>query len=166
MYRGKAVSSGKKSTIVSSGLYGFETIPFSLVNAPATFQGQVSKVLEILVSGVRLNNPVDIIVRGRSSDKHNKLVEKVFMRMRQTRLKPKTFVQRSGISGSLLYRMGFKPTWRRVKELPTGFHLHQQSSYAHFLGVFLLTEICGGLYDLLFSLTDSQLKDVSMITRM
>ena len=67
----------KTAFSVPSGLYEFQTMPFGLVNAPATFQRVMQKALQDLVPNVCLVYLDDVIVLGRSIDEHLCNLEKV-----------------------------------------------------------------------------------------
>ncbi|CAH8658130.1 unnamed protein product [Dicrocoelium dendriticum] len=80
---------GKTAFIVPSGLYEFETMPFGLANAPATFQRLMQKVLEGLVPKECLIYLDDVIVHGSSVEEHNDRLRIVLQRLRQAGLRLK-----------------------------------------------------------------------------
>ncbi|KAA3674184.1 uncharacterized protein DEA37_0001986 [Paragonimus westermani] len=80
---------GKTAFVVPSGLYEFETMPFGLANAPATFQRLMQKALQGLVPSQCLIYLDDIIVYGRTVAEHNNNLRDVLERLRSTGLKLK-----------------------------------------------------------------------------
>ncbi|CAH8445461.1 unnamed protein product [Dicrocoelium dendriticum] len=77
----------KTAFTVPNGLYEFETMPFGLVNAPATFQRLMQKALEGLTPGSCLIYLDDIIVYGRSIEEHNRRLRLVLDRLSLAGLK-------------------------------------------------------------------------------
>lgn len=66
----------KTAFVVPSGLYEFQTMPFGLSNAPATFQRLMQKVLHELIPHKCLVYLDDVIVHGKTKDEHlNNLAE-------------------------------------------------------------------------------------------
>ena len=76
----------KTAFSVPSGLYEFQTMPFGLVNAPATFQRVMQKALQDLVPKVCLVYLDDVIVLGKSTEEHLCNLEKVLTRIRDVGL--------------------------------------------------------------------------------
>ncbi|CAH8498619.1 unnamed protein product [Dicrocoelium dendriticum] len=60
----------KTAFVIPSGLYEFQTMPFGLSNAPATFQRLMQKVLHDLIPHKCLVYLDDVIVHGRTKDEH------------------------------------------------------------------------------------------------
>lgn len=79
----------KTAFIVPSGLYEFETMPFGLCNAPATFQRLMQVILGDLVPKQCLIYLDDIIVHGKSVQEHNTNLRKVLQRLLQANLRLK-----------------------------------------------------------------------------
>ena len=76
----------KTAFSVPSGLYEFQTMPFGLVNAPATFQRLMQKVLQDLVPDVCLVYLDDVIVLGKTIEEHLSNLEKVLTRISEVGL--------------------------------------------------------------------------------
>ena len=76
----------KTAFSVPFGLYEFQTMPFGLGNAPATFQHVIQKVLQDLVPDVCLVYLDDVIVFGKTAEEHLSNLEKVFRRIREVGL--------------------------------------------------------------------------------
>ena len=76
----------KTAFSVPCGLYEFQTMPFGLVNAPATFQRVMQKVLQDLVPNVCLVYLDDVIVLGKTIEEHLSNLEKVLIRIKQVEL--------------------------------------------------------------------------------
>ncbi|CAH8866152.1 unnamed protein product [Trichobilharzia szidati] len=91
----------KTAFVVPTGLYEFETMPFGLSNAPATFQRLMQTVLAGLVPKQCLIYLDDIIVFGQSLEEHHANLRAVFQRLRKSNLKLKAskckFLQKSVI---------------------------------------------------------------------
>nr|CAH8829254.1 unnamed protein product [Trichobilharzia regenti] len=77
----------KTAFVVPTGLYEFETMPFGLSNAPATFQRLMQTVLAGLVPKKCLIYLDDIIVFGQSLEDHHANLRAVFQRLRESNLK-------------------------------------------------------------------------------
>ena len=84
-------SSEKTAFTTYSGHYEFTKMPFSLCNAPATFQRLMETVLAGLVRTCCVVYLDDILVVGRTVEEHLDNLRKVFERLREAglRLKPK-----------------------------------------------------------------------------
>ena len=67
----------KTTFSVPSGLYEFQTMPFGLVNAPATFQRLMQKALQDLVPTVCLVYLDDVILIGKTVDEHLSNLQKI-----------------------------------------------------------------------------------------
>jgi len=76
----------KTAFAIPSGLYEFQTMPFGLSNAPATFQRMMPKVLAGLVPHQCLVYLDDIIIHGQDLDTHLSNLETVFQRVRDAGL--------------------------------------------------------------------------------
>ena len=76
----------KTAFSVPCGLYEFQTMPFGLVNAPATFQRVMQKALQDLVPDVCLVYLDDVIVLGKTIEEHLSNLEKVLNRIREVGL--------------------------------------------------------------------------------
>ena len=76
----------KTAFTVPSGLYEFQTMPFGLVNAPATFQRVMQKTLQDLVPTACLVYLDDVIVLGKTVDEHLSNLEKVLCRLTEVGL--------------------------------------------------------------------------------
>ncbi|TPP57169.1 Retrovirus Pol polyprotein from transposon 17.6 [Fasciola gigantica] len=79
----------KTAFVIPSGLYEFQTMPFGLANAPATFQRLMNIALRGLVPGKCLVYLDDIIVHSRNLDEHQANLREVFSRFRNLGLKLK-----------------------------------------------------------------------------
>ena len=73
---------GKTAFVTYSGLYEFMKMPFSLMNALATFQRLVKVVLNGLARDGCMVYLDDMLVIGRSFQEHNDNLVKVFQRLR------------------------------------------------------------------------------------
>ncbi|CAH8862175.1 unnamed protein product [Trichobilharzia szidati] len=67
----------KTAFIVQSGLYEYETMPFGLVNAPATFQRLMQTVLSDCIPGKCLVYLDDIIIHSKTVNEHLSDIAKV-----------------------------------------------------------------------------------------
>nr|VZI35503.1 unnamed protein product [Spirometra erinaceieuropaei] len=76
----------KTAFTVPQGLYEFQTLPFGLRNAAATFQRLMYHVLQPLIPGKCLVYLDDIIVFGRSIDEHNHNLRAVLEALRSAGL--------------------------------------------------------------------------------
>ncbi|BHF66763.1 hypothetical protein SprV_0200978500 [Sparganum proliferum] len=76
----------KTAFTVSQGLYEFQTLPFGLCNAAATFQCLMYRVLQPLILDKCLVYLDDIIVFGRSIDEHNHNLRAVLEALRSAGL--------------------------------------------------------------------------------
>ena len=77
----------KTAFIVQSGLYEFKTMPFGLVNAPATFQRLMQTDLSDCIPGKCLVYLDDIIIHSKSVNEHLSDIAKVLERMQTVGLK-------------------------------------------------------------------------------
>jgi len=79
-------SKEKTALIISSGLYEFNSMPFGLCNAPATFQ----RLMEVVLSGLARECCMvyldDILVMGRTFTEHLMNLQEVFSRLRTAKL--------------------------------------------------------------------------------
>ena len=71
----------KAAFTTHNGLYEFVVIPFSLCNAPATFQRLMSKVLKGLINKKCMVYLDDILVMGRTSIDHLENLQEVLQRL-------------------------------------------------------------------------------------
>ncbi|BHF70564.1 hypothetical protein SprV_0301361600 [Sparganum proliferum] len=71
---------------VPQGLFEFQTLPFDLCNAAATFQRLMYRVLQLLIPDKCLVYLDDIIVFGRSTDEHNHNLRAVLEALRSAGL--------------------------------------------------------------------------------
>nr|VZH97045.1 unnamed protein product [Spirometra erinaceieuropaei] len=76
----------KTACTVPQGLYEFQTLPFGLCNAAATFQRLMYRVLQPLIPDKCLVYLDDIIVFGRSIDEHNHNLRAVLEDLRSAAL--------------------------------------------------------------------------------
>ncbi|KAA3680006.1 uncharacterized protein DEA37_0009444 [Paragonimus westermani] len=114
--------SGSPRLIIPSGLYQFETMPFGLANAPATFQRLMRAVLQDLVPSQCLIYLDDIIVHATTIEEHNSRLKNVFERLRTAglKLKPTKCVLLKQEVSFLVHRItpvGVKNDGRKVKEV-------------------------------------------------
>ncbi|BHF65275.1 hypothetical protein SprV_0200828500 [Sparganum proliferum] len=77
----------KTAFSIPSGLYEFETMPFGLANAPATFQRLMASVLRDLCPTAWLVYLDDIIVHGSTVESHLDNLQTVFNRLQAVGLK-------------------------------------------------------------------------------
>ncbi|VUZ49358.1 unnamed protein product [Hymenolepis diminuta] len=84
-------SRAKTAFVVPTGLYEFETMPFGLMNAPASFQRLMHQVLLDLIPTQCQVYLDDVIIFSRSVTEHIARLEALFNRLRQAglRLNPK-----------------------------------------------------------------------------
>ena len=76
----------KTAFVVPHGLYEFETMPFGLVNAPATFQRLMHSVLRDVVPDSCLIYLDDIIVHAPTVEVHNEHLREVLSRLKDAGL--------------------------------------------------------------------------------
>ena len=76
----------KTAFITSSGLYEFNSMPFGLCNAPATFQRLMEVVLNGLTRECCMVHLDDILVMGRTFTEHLMNLQEVFSRLRTAKL--------------------------------------------------------------------------------
>ncbi|TPP61407.1 Retrovirus Pol polyprotein from transposon 17.6 [Fasciola gigantica] len=76
----------KTAFAVPSGLYEFETMPFGLANAPATFQRLMNSILRDIAPNSCLIYLDDIIVHGRTIEEHNRRLKEVLLRLKEAGL--------------------------------------------------------------------------------
>ena len=76
----------KSAFITSSGLYEFNSMPFGLCNAPATFQRLMEVVLKRLTRECCMVYLDDILVMGRTFTEHLMNLQEVFSRLRSAKL--------------------------------------------------------------------------------
>nr|CAH8870258.1 unnamed protein product [Trichobilharzia regenti] len=77
----------KTAFIVQAGLYEFETMPFGLVNAPATFQRLMQTVLSDCIPGKCLVYLDDVIIHSKTLTEHLSDISEVLERMQTVGLK-------------------------------------------------------------------------------
>ncbi|VDD78381.1 unnamed protein product [Mesocestoides corti] len=77
----------KSAFVIPSGLYEFETMPFGLANAQATFQRLMNTVLQGLTQKECLVCMDDVIVHAKDSAQHLKRLRNIFERLRGAGLK-------------------------------------------------------------------------------
>ncbi|BHF67842.1 hypothetical protein SprV_0301087100 [Sparganum proliferum] len=77
----------KTAFSIPSGLYEFETMPFGLANAPATFQRLMASVLRDLCPTACLVYLDDVIVHGSTVESHLDNLQTVFNRLQAVGLK-------------------------------------------------------------------------------
>ncbi|CAH8585581.1 unnamed protein product, partial [Dicrocoelium dendriticum] len=77
----------KTAFVVPSGFYEFQTMPFGLSNAPATFQRLMQKVLHELMPHKCLVYLDDVIVHGKTKDEHLNNLAEVLTRLVNVGLK-------------------------------------------------------------------------------
>ena len=79
----------KSAFIVRGGLYQWKVMPFGLVNAPATFE----RLMERVVAGLHWKSLLvyldDVIVFGRTLSEETERLREVFTRLREAGLKMK-----------------------------------------------------------------------------
>ena len=68
------------------GHYEFLVVPMGLTNAPATFQAYINKALHGLVDDFCIIYLDDILVFSRTKEKHNRHLQQVCKRLRQSEL--------------------------------------------------------------------------------
>ena len=79
----------KTAFALPTGLYEFQTMPFGLVNAPATFQRLMQIVLHDLYPNKCLIYLDDVIVHGRTLDEHLQNLQLVLSQLQEAGLKLK-----------------------------------------------------------------------------
>ena len=77
----------KTAFVVPNGLYEFQTMPFGLSNAPATFQRLMAEVLKDLIPQRCLVYMDDVIVHGKNEKDHMDNLMRVFDRLQEVGLK-------------------------------------------------------------------------------
>ncbi|KAA3678651.1 uncharacterized protein DEA37_0007304 [Paragonimus westermani] len=112
----------KKAFIIPSVLYGFETMPFDLANAPANFQRILQTVSQDLVPSQCLIYLDDITVHAPTIDEHNSRLKNVFERLRMAGLKLKPtkcvlLMQEVSFLGHLTTPAGVKTDGKKVKQI-------------------------------------------------
>ena len=80
-------SKEKAAIITQTGIYEFQTMPFGLAGAPATFQSLMMKVLKGVAWKFALCYVDDVIIYSKTFDEHLNHISEVFDRIRQARLK-------------------------------------------------------------------------------
>ena len=83
----EANSKEKTAFAIPSGLYEFETMPFGLMNAPASFQRLMNQVLHDLMPTQCQVYLDDVIIFSRTLEDHRRKLKAVFKRLREAGLK-------------------------------------------------------------------------------
>jgi len=137
------------------GQYEYKVMPFGLVNAPATFQTMMNKILrEFLNHGVVVNLD-DILIYAENMDDHIKLVQKVLDRLEQhdlaVSLKMSVFHQDEvEFLGYIVKTSGVTMSDRKVKSVQNWAHprsvkeVHIFIGFANFYRRFIkdLSKVC------------------------
>jgi len=109
------------------GQYEYKVMPFGLVNAPATFQTRMNKILrEFLDHGVVVSLD-DILIYSENMDEHIKLVQKVLDQLEQhdlaVSLKKSVFHQEEPeFIGYIVKTSGVTMSDRNVKSIQNSAH--------------------------------------------
>ena len=82
-------ANSKEKTVfaIPSGPYEFETMPFGLMNAPASFQGLMNQLLRDLIPTQCQVYLDDVIIFSRTLEDHRRKLKAVFKRLREAGLK-------------------------------------------------------------------------------
>ncbi|CAH8627089.1 unnamed protein product [Dicrocoelium dendriticum] len=112
----------KTAFVVPSGLYEFQTMPFGLANAPATFQRLMQRVLDDLVPHKCLVYLDDVIVHGKTKDDHLSNLADVLSRLIDVGLKlqpTKCHVLQEKVTylGHIISRTGIQTDPRKTEQV-------------------------------------------------
>ena len=133
-------SRAKTAFTVPSGLYEFETMPFGLANAPATFQRLMQTVLRGITPSRCLVYLDDVIVHGRTLNEHMENLELVLQRLSEAglKLKPaKCCLFKTSISflGHVVSREGISTDQAKIAEVQNWPQPQSAEEVRSFLGL-------------------------------
>lgn len=130
-------SRAKTAFVMPTGLYEFETMPFGLANAPATFQRLMTKVLEDLIPNKCLVYMDDVIVHSKTLEEHRTHLKEVFDKLRRAglTLNPKkcVFLKKSvTFLGHVVSGKGIQPDpshTDKIQNWPTPVNVEELRSF-------------------------------------
>lgn len=112
----------KTAFITYNGLYEFNTMPFGLTSAPATFQ----RLMDLILAGLQWHSCLvyldDVLVFGRTYEEHLERLEKVLIKLQEAglklRMKKCHFAKRSiSYLGHVISKTGIVPDPSKVKTI-------------------------------------------------
>ena len=155
-------SKARAAFITYDGIYEFQTMPFGLSGAPATFQHLMMRVLRGISWKYVLCYIDDVIIFSSTFDEHLQHIEEVFTRLRNAGLKlspNKCFFAQKKLHylGHVLSKLGIEPDQRKLEKINNLIAPKDQKGVKSLLGLtnyykkFILgySKICAPLFNLL-----------------
>ena len=155
-------SKQKAAIITQNGIFEFQTMPFGLSGAPATFQSLMMKVLKAVVWKYALCYVDDVIIFSRNFKEHLKLIDKILKPIKNAGLnispnKCKFAQQKVHYLGHILGRNGIETDERKVKKIKNLVPPKDQKGVKSLIGltnyykkyILRYSKICSPLFELL-----------------
>ena len=155
-------SKQKAAIITQNGIFEFQTMPFGLSGAPATFQSLMMKVLKGVAWKYALCYVDDVIIFSRNFEEHLKHIDEILNRIKNAGLKLspnkcKFAQQKLHYLGHILSRNGIETDERKVEKIQNLVPPKDQKGVKSLLGLtnyykkFILgySKICSPLFELL-----------------